>query len=144
VRKFFCILFAAGAVIATSATVASGVTARCGTLYTSPCGPPHISSGVVAVCRAPGSRFRLPAITASSNAGIRRITVTFAGRTIASFRFSGRGPTNKKITGIFVSTRGLRSGVHSITLTIIDVRGRRATHTLRFAVCLPPPPPFTG
>jgi hypothetical protein len=140
-RRVFLFVIGVTAAVAVLAGPATGATSRCGTLYTPACTPPHVTGVISAVCRPAGTRLH-PSTTVTSNAGIRRITVTFRGHTLASRHFSGQGPTRATVR-FTVNTTGLRPGVYTIRVSVLDVVGKRATKTLRFAICKPVPH-FTG
>jgi hypothetical protein len=90
-----------------------------------------------------GSRYAVPNITFTSNAGIRRVKVSEGSKTLRTISFAGRGPTQFALKGLGVSTLGLSSGGHQLTVTVTDVRGKSASKTLRFSVCVSTPV-FTG
>jgi hypothetical protein len=90
-----------------------------------------------------GTRYAVPNITITSNAGIRRIQVTDAPKPVRTITFTGKGPTQFVIKGLGVSTVGLSSGGHVVTVTVTDVKGKTASNTLRFSVCVSKPV-FTG
>jgi hypothetical protein len=56
---------------------------------------------------------------------------------------NGNGATKKKISGVTISTVGLSVGVHTITIKVVDVRGKSRTTTYHFSICKPKPI-FTG
>jgi hypothetical protein len=88
------------------------------------------------VCRARSRPLHLSeTITAAS--GIRRVSVTLDGRTIKSQK-SG----HLRLT---IGTRNLKTGVHTIKITIVDKAGRKTTRTLHFRICAARRvPTFTG
>lgn len=137
--------FVAGAAGVASASQKSHVsTRRCNTKYTATCTPPKIVSKPVSPkCISTGTGFKLPSITFTSNAGIRKIQVREGGRTIKLITFKGQGQTQYKLNGLSLATRGLGSGGHPVTITVTDIRGRSASKTLRFSVCVATPV-FTG
>ena len=117
---------------------------RCGTKYTPTCVAPHIKTPPVsAKCVDTGSTYKLPKVTFTSNAGIRRIQVREGARTVKQVSFSGRGPTQYSLRGLRVPTVSLGVGGHVITIRVTDIRGRTASKTLRFSVCVATPV-FTG
>jgi len=117
---------------------------RCGTKYAPACTRPHIKTPPVsAKCVDTGNTYKLPNVTFTSNAGIRRIQVMAGSRVVKTISFSGRGPTQYKLHGLSVTTLGLGAGGHAITLRITDVKGRSASRTLRYSVCVSTPV-FTG
>lgn len=96
-----------------------------------------------AKCVSTGSGYRLPRLTFASNAGIRRIEVREGSRTIKTITFKGTAKTQYALTGLSIATLGLSSGGHQVSLRITDARGRTASKTLRFSVCVSTPV-FTG
>lgn len=82
-------------------------------------------------------------MTFTSNSGIRTIMVQEGGRTIKTVTFKGQGPTQYSINGLKVTSTGLKAGGHPVTVKITDIRGRSASKTLRFSVCVSTPV-FTG
>jgi hypothetical protein len=88
------------------------------------------------VCRGRSRPLRLSeTITAAS--GIRRVTVTLDGRTIKTQK-SGR-------LGLTIGTGKLKTGIHTIKITIVDGSGRKTTRTLHFRICAAAHvPTFTG
>lgn len=142
-RKVLFTLLIAGALAVGVSSLAIGAQgARCGTLYTPTCTKPHITARPPVGCRKPAKTFTLATIRFSSNAGIRRVTVKLGSKVLKSKKFSGRGPTHYTIKGLKVSTKGLSTGGHTITVTVRDVKGKTVSRTIRFTVC--PPPKFTG
>lgn len=137
--------FVAGAAGVASASQKSHVRhRRCGTLYTSTCTVPKIvSKPVSAKCVSTGTGYKLPPITFTSNSGIRKIQIREGGRTIKLISFRGRGLTQYKLKSLALSTRGLGAGGHPVTITVTDIRGRSASKTVRFSVCVATPV-FTG
>lgn len=117
---------------------------RCGSKYTPACTKPRITNRALsAKCVAPGTRFALPKITFTSNAGIRRIQIREGARTIKQITFKGRGPTQFAFKRLMISTLQLVAGGHPLTIKVTDVRGRSTVKTLRFSVCKSTPV-FTG
>lgn len=142
-RKVLFTLVIAGALALGVSSLAIGAQgARCGTLYTPACTAPTIAVTPPSGCKKPSSTFTFPAIHVSSNAGIKKVTVKLGSTTLKSKTFSGRGPTHYTIKGLKISTKGLSTGGHTLTITVKDVRGKTVKHTVRFTVC--PPPKFTG
>ena len=127
--------------------VASGAAVvRCGHLYQPACQRPHIAPiSINATCHKTGAVIHLPAVTITSTAGLRTITVTVAGRKspIAVYR-NLNSPTRKTISGLTVNTHGLSPGEHRIVIKAVDSRGKSSTETLFLAICKIKPPPFTG
>jgi hypothetical protein len=125
-------------------SLAFGATARCGTRYTKPCTTPRlIVTPPPVVCHKKSTSFDLPTATLTSLPGIRRIVVTEGSKVIRSVSFKGRGPQQYSLGGVKISTAGLQPGVHAVTITVTDVRGKKVSRTLRFSVCAPAPV-FTG
>jgi hypothetical protein len=147
-RKFLLSLMAASAIIALTAGLASGAkrshahssAALCNTLYTPPCTPPKATVTSIVACRNTGTILTFP-VTASANAGLRRITVTFQGRTIKTVKVSG-ATTHKAFT-VVISTRGFRPGLYTLTVKATDARGKTVTKRAHFTICTPKPV-FTG
>ena len=145
VRKFLLIGIAVAACAAAMSSLAVGATgARCGTRYTKPCTGPIVTVRTPpVVCQKPGSSFALPSATLSSLPGLRKVVVTEGSKVIKTVTFKGRGPQQYSLKGLTLSTSGLHAGVHSVTITVTDVRGKKASRTLHFSVCAIVPP-FTG
>lgn len=143
-RKVLSTLLIAGAMLLALTSLASGASGkRCGTLYKPPCTKPTITvHSLPPACKAPGSTITLPNIKFSSNAGIRKVTVKLGSKILKTKTFSGQGPTHYTITGLKVSTKGLK-GSHTITISVKDINGKTASRTLRFKVCAIKPV-FTG
>lgn len=146
-RTYFIPAFAACALmfaIAAPAGQAQLPICAPGTTNTQYCqiGPPIIvAPAVSAGCRSAGARFHVPTTAISSVAGISRIVVRLDGRKIKTVRLSSaKSFTLKSIT---ISTRGLRAGLHTVTITATDSGGRVSKRTLHFAICKPKPK-FTG
>ena len=92
---------------------------------------------------AAGARYAVPTITITSNAGIRQIQVTDAPKVVRTITFKGNGPTQFALKGLGVSTIGLTAGGHLIIVKVTDVKGKSASKTLRFSICVSTPV-FTG
>jgi hypothetical protein len=135
-------ILGAAIVIAATASIASGASAvKCGHLYQPTCKNPAVSGLVVSVgCHHPGSVFHLPAVTVRAVAGLKKVTITVhsKGRTVLTLN-NLHGVRTKRISGVTFSTKGLRSGAHAITLTVVDVRGKVTRKILPFAICKPKP-----
>jgi hypothetical protein len=88
------------------------------------------------VCRGRSRPLHLSeTITAAS--GIRRVSVTLDGRTIKTQK-SGH-------LGLTIGTRHLKTGIHTIKITIVDGAGQKSTRTLHFRICAARRvPTFTG
>ena len=118
--------------------------ARCGTTYTPACTKPRISNKAPSPkCVNTGIRYTLPMIRFTSNAGIRLIEVRMGTKVIRRILFKGRGPTSWTVRNLRVPTLGLGSGGHLLSVRVTDVKGRSASRTLRFSVCVSTPV-FTG
>jgi hypothetical protein len=144
-RKLLFTLSLAAAIAVVMAGLASGAaTSRCGTRYTPRCSGPALSVVPPSLkCKAPGAKVTVAPIKVSSIAGIRRITIKVDGKTVKTYTFHGTGPQHKTISSFSVSTKGLKAGVHTVTVTTTDVKGKSATQTVRFTVCVVKPV-FTG
>jgi hypothetical protein len=146
VRKVLPIGIAAVVGAIAMSGVDSGATGkRCGTKYTKPCTIPSVNLRTPpVVCHKPSTSFDLPAATLTSLPGMRKIVVTEDGKKVLkSVSFKGQGPQQYSVSRLKISTAGLKSGVHSITITVTDVRGKKASRTVRFSVCASVPV-FTG
>jgi hypothetical protein len=136
--------FVAGASGVASASQKHVATRRCGTKYTATCTVPKITNKPVsAKCISTGAAYTLPSMTFTSNSGIKKIQITEGGRTIKVISFNGQGRTQYTIKSLRLSTAGLNAGGHPITVKVTDIRGRSASKTLRFSVCVATPV-FTG
>jgi hypothetical protein len=126
--------------------VASGAsTVKCGGLYQSACSPPTIATTISAKCHKVGSTIRLPAIVIKSTAGLKTITISLKGRKKPIKVYKNlNSALRKTVGGITISTKGLKPGAHRITIKVTDTRGKTVTKTVRIAICVPKPPPFTG
>ncbi len=94
-------------------------------------------------CVNTGSHAKLPVVNLTSAAGIRRIQIREGAKTLRTITFKGVGPTSFSLKSLEVSTLGLHSGGHSVSVTVTDVKGRSSNQTLRFSVCVATPV-FTG
>ncbi|MEA2198036.1 MAG: hypothetical protein QOJ25_2087 [Solirubrobacteraceae bacterium] len=131
-------------VVATASIAAAASPALCGTRYTPRCTSPFISHIPVSVaCHAPASVIRLASFTASANAGIKKITVTVHSKAKTVYSASGNGAKKKTVSGVTINTAGLNAGAHTITIKVVDQRGKTTTTTYHFAICKPKPI-FTG
>ena len=138
------VAFVAGASGVATAAHMHVSTTRCGHKYTPACTKPNIKhEPLPAKCVSAGSRYAVPTVTFTSNAGIRRIQVTAASKPVRTITFTGQGPQQFALKGLGVSTVGLTSGGHLITVKVTDVRGKSASKTLPFSVCVATPV-FTG
>lgn len=145
-RLILSLVVVAAALGVTMGVAAGASVVRCGHLYQPACQPPHIIlPAVSATCHRTGTVLHLPAVTITSSAGLRTITVTVAGRKkpIAVYK-NLNSPTRKTIRGLTVNTHGLSPGEHRIVIKAVDSRGKSSTETLFLAICKIKPPPFTG
>lgn len=138
-RKVLYTVGGAAAIAAATASIAAGATgAQCGTRYTPRCTLPNITTIPVSVaCHAPGSVLHLAAFTASANAGIKRITVTVHSAGTTVYSASGNGSRRKTVSGVTIRTAGLATGRHTITITVVDDRGKKTSRTYHFVICKP-------
>jgi hypothetical protein len=147
-RKFVLALMGAIALVAMTANLASGAkraharssAALCGTLYTPACTPPKATVASKVACVNTGKILTFP-VTASANAGLRKITVTFRGKVVKTVKVGGSA-TKKRFT-VVISTRGFRPGLFTLTVTATDARGKTVTKRAHFTICHPKPV-FTG
>lgn len=146
----FVSLAGAIAVIAASAGVATSVSiARvhahaaaplCGTLYTPPCRPPSGTVVSIPSCKNTGAILNFP-ITASANAGLKKVVVKMGSTTVKTFAFSGR-PTHKSVS-VSINTHGFKPGLYTLTVQVMDAKNKTATRLAHFTICKPKPV-FTG
>ena len=118
-----------------------GGTVRCGNgLYQVRCAPPTITPpiGLSPGCKGVSAVFGLPSLSFNAVAGIKSITISVGHRVLFSDK-TLKGARKKTISGVKVSTAGLGSGVHTVTIKIVDTRGVTKTKTLRFVICTPVP-----
>jgi hypothetical protein len=116
---------------------------RCGHRYTPSCTPPRIANKTPSPqCVSQGASYKLPTITFTSNAGLKKIQVVLGNRTIKMVSFKGSGPTKYSVQ-LPVPTVDLLAGAHSISVTVTDVRKKTVHKTLHFSVCQAKPE-FTG
>ena len=148
-RKFVLALMGAIALIALTANLASGAkggarahssAALCNTLYTPPCTPPKATVASKVACSNTGTILTFP-VTASANAGLKKVTVTFRGKVIKTVKFAHQ-TTKKRFTAV-ISTRGFKPGLYTLTVKATDARGKTVTKTAHFTICHPKPV-FTG
>lgn len=143
-RKIILLLLLGGALAAIPGPAGAASSARCGVLYKPNCTNPKLTGSALTVaCRKAGTRVAITAQTATSNSGIRRITIAFRGHTIKTYHFSGQGPTRFTVSGVFINTKGLKPGAYTLKITMTDIRGHSVSKTLHFAICKPVPK-FTG
>lgn len=126
---------------------------KCGTtIYTPTCkkasqkkfAKPSIKTPPVSPkCVSTGSTYKLPTLTFKAPAGLRRVQVREGSKTVKLLTFHGRGTTHYTLRNLTVHTLGLGSGGHALSVRITDAKGRSASKTLRFSVCVSTPV-FTG
>ncbi len=147
----FCAFIAGASGVAVAASTHTGthtgrhvLPARCGTKYTPQCTRPHITNRAPsAKCVNSGTRYTLPLLRFTSNAGIRLIQIRMGRKVLRTIRFKGRGPVRWIVRGFKIPTLALGSGGHALTVRVTDVKGRSVSKTLHFAVCVSTPV-FTG
>ena len=156
-RKAITTLVVACAVAAGVSGVATAAgphvsTKKCGTKYTPACrkqaakhfGKPTIKTPPVSPrCVATGTTYKLPSMTFTAPAGIRSIQVREGSKTVKTISFRGHGTTKYSLRNLVLHTLGLGAGGHAISVRITDAKGRSASKTLRFSVCVSTPV-FTG
>jgi hypothetical protein len=76
-------------------------------------------------------------------AGLRSVQVREGSKTVKLITFHGSGTTHYTLRNLTVHTAGLGAGGHAISVRITDGKGRSASKTLRFSVCVSTPV-FTG
>jgi hypothetical protein len=109
------------------------------------CENPTLHVALNVKCQKPGTSFTFPAITASASAGIAEIKVTVHSTTRTVFvKNYTNSPLHVVLTGVTINTTGLATGVHTVTVTVTDTRGKSVSKVEHFAVCPPPPPITTG
>jgi hypothetical protein len=145
VRRVILILIGVSAALAVMVGSASGAV-KCGHLYQPVCAAPRIAPiSISATCQKTGAILHLPAITITSVAGLKTITVTVAGRAKPLATYNNlHSATRKTIRGLTVNTHGLGPGAHTIVIKATDTRNKTSKRTLRLAICKITPPPFTG
>ncbi len=117
---------------------------RCGNTYTPACHKPRISNKTPdPQCVDIGTAYKLPTISFTSNAGIKKITVLLGNKTIKSVSFSGQGPVKYAIKTLAVPTVDLLSGAHAVSVDVTNTAGATVHKTLNFSVCQAAPE-FTG
>lgn len=105
--------------------------------------PKIVNNPPSAKCVSPGGSYHLPKVTFTSNTGLRSVQVIEGARTLKTVAFKGAGTTQFTLNGVSVATLGLASGGHQVSLKVTDVKGRTASKTVHFAVCVSTPV-FTG
>lgn len=141
---------AASIAVAAPSASSSAVAQRCGTgQYEKKCTKPTFTYKAPSLkCQAPDAAFNVPTITFTSIAGLRKITVKLGGKTVKTVTFKGNGPTQYKLSGLTIATKGLGAGSHNVEVAAIDVKNKTTSSTMRFVVCKPTPvatkPVFTG
>jgi hypothetical protein len=147
-RRFVLALVCTGAVLTVGATAALGAAhdKHCGTLYKPACTPPHVDAIAISVeCHPAGTVIALAKTTVTSNAGLTTVTITVhsTSKVIKEYKHLN-GALELKVKNVSIDTDGFSSGVHTITITAVDELGKKGTKSVHFAICVPPPPPFTG
>jgi ribosomal protein L28 len=104
--------------------------------------PKIINNPPSAKCVSTGGSYTLPKITFTSNSGLRSVKVVEGARTLKTVSFKS-GVTQYTLNGVSVATLGLASGGHDVSLKVTDVKGRTASKTVHFTVCVSTPV-FTG
>ena len=105
--------------------------------------PKIINTPPSAKCVSTGGKYNLPKVTFTSNTGLRSVQVREGAKTLKTVAFKGSGVTSYALKGISVATLGLSSGGHDVSLRVTDIKGRTASKTLHFSVCVSTPV-FTG
>jgi hypothetical protein len=105
--------------------------------------PKIINNPPSAKCVSTGGSYKLPKVTFTSNTGLRSVQVIEGARTLKTVAFKGTGTTQYTLNGVSVATLGLASGGHQVSLKVTDVKGRTASKTVHFTVCVSTPV-FTG
>jgi hypothetical protein len=104
--------------------------------------PKIINQPPSAKCVSTGSGYTLPKVTFTSDTGLRSVKVVEGARTLKTVTFK-KGVTQYTLNGVSVATLGLASGGHDVSLKVTDVKGRTASKTVHFTVCVSTPV-FTG
>lgn len=114
-----------------------------GTTNTQYCqiGPPVINAQALSsACRASKARVHVPTATITSVAGLKKITVTLDGRTIKTVKTAA---TTFTLKNVYISSKGLKSGLHTVVIRAVDKDGRISRRVIHFSICKPKPK-FTG
>lgn len=146
-RRLILMLVGVTAALAVMVGAASGAsTVKCGHLYQPHCTAPVIAPiSINASCQKTGKIIHLPNVKITSTAGLKKITVTLAGRKKPIATYTNlHSATVKVLRGLTVNTHGLKPGEHSIVIKATDTRNKTRTETLHLAICKIKPPPFTG
>lgn len=104
--------------------------------------PKIINTPPSAKCVSTGSGYTLPKVSFTSDTGLRSVQVVEGARTLKTVTFK-KGVTQYTLNGVSVATLGLASGGHDVLLKVTDVKGRTASKTVHFTVCVSTPV-FTG
>jgi hypothetical protein len=104
-------------------------------------GPVLKAQALSAACRASAARMRVPATAITAAAGLKRVTVTLDGHVLKTVKMSAKKSYTLK--SVSFSTRGLKVGLHTITVTAVDSAGKTARRVFHFTICKPKPK-FTG
>jgi len=126
--------------------IASGKAVRCGqSQYAEPCTVPHVTvvRTASAKCVKRNTRYTTGWIRITSNAGVRLIELKSRSKVLYKRTFKAPGPLTYQLRRVKVKIPGLRSGGHTLTLLVVDNKGKRKTATSHFAVCATSPV-FTG
>jgi hypothetical protein len=149
-RKLIVTIGLAGVIALGAGGAAQGSTVkvsgkRCGTTYTPSCTKPSVSFSTPSPqCITAGAFYALPTLTFVSNAGIRSISVALSDpSSVKNISFKGEGPTQYKLKGVKFRTAGLKAGAHHLKVSVKDVKGKTASKTIRFSICVAKPV-FTG
>jgi len=119
-------------------------TTRCDTTYTPACTKPRIKNrSPDPLCVDTGIKYKLPTISFTSNAGLKKIKVLLGKKVIKTVTFKGQGKQTYSIKQLGVPTTDLLSGVHAVSVEVTDIRGKTVHKTLNFSVCKATPA-FTG
>ena len=146
-RNFFITALASAALaVAILAPAGQAQLPTCppGTTNTQYCavGPPVLSAHALsAACRASAARVHIPTTTITSVAGLKSVTVKLDGHTIKTVKTSAKNSFTLK--NVSVNTKGLKPGLHTVTVTAVDTAGRSARRVFHFTICKPKPK-FTG
>ena len=136
--SYMLALVVAVGAVATGAALGAN-TVRCGGLYQPRCAPPIIPpTGLAPACKNPGSVITLPNLSLSAIAGIKSITIKANGRTILTKK-NLNSVRKTTIKGVKINTASFKSGVHVVTIKLVDTRGVSTSRSLRFVICKPVP-----
>jgi hypothetical protein len=68
-----------------------------------------------------------------ARAGLRRVTVFLGKNRIKSITYKGK-PKTKQFS-VTITTRGLKPGVHTLTVKVRDVKGKTTSKHAHFSIC---------